>query len=317
MRTEEGHRPLTHAQPGVRVAPGRLTPLLLVLCAAGAAGCRPEPASPAAALRATETVIGRALWQGQDMLLTDAPALVAIDRATGAIAYTAIEVPSPSTFAPWGLAEADGELFTISEFVRLMRVTPDGSIAEVATLERPVANLIDLPGGMAAQLSSEPDGTPLVVALGGSGRMSALESPARVDLGLAPAEESLLHLLACSTPPRVVCWLPHDSRLLVFDNAALAEAAVLEGLEPIPAATFISRLDRRVITDAVAADDGRFVVLHEGPTGSTQQITTFDPRGSRLTSVPAPEPLRMLVASEGDEVLVIGRNGQASRVQRP
>lgn len=251
------------------------------------------------------------------MLLTDAPALVAVDRATGTIAYTAIEVPSDTAFAPWGLAEAGGELFTISEFVRLMRVTPDGSIAEVAAIERPVANLIDLPDGMAAQLSSEPDGAPLVVALDSGGRMSMLESPARVDLGLTPAEESLLHLLACSTPPRVVCWLPHDSRLLVFDSGALAEAPVLEGLEPVPAATFISRLDRRVITDAVAADDGRFVVLHEGRTESSQQITTFDPRGRRLTSIPAPEPLRVLVATEGDEILVIGRNGQASRIRRP
>lgn len=251
------------------------------------------------------------------MLLTDAPALVAVDRATGAIAYTALEVPPDTTFAPWGLAETGSELFTISEFVRLMRVTPDGAIAEAATLERPVANLVDLPGGMAAQLSSEPDGAPLVVALDDSGRMSALESPARADLGLTPAEESLLHLLACSTPPRVVCWLPHDSRLLVFESGALTELAILEGLEQVPAATFISRLDRRVITDAVATDDGRFVVLHEGRAESSQQITTFDSRGGRLTSMPAPEPLRVLVASQGDEILVIGRNGLASRIRRP
>lgn len=298
------------------MTPGRRVPVLLFLCAVAAA-CRPGTAPPTSALRATETVIGRALWQGQDMLLTDAPALLAVDRVTGAVVHTAIETPPDDRFAPWGLAEAGGSLFTISGFVRLMRVTPAGSIEEVATLDRPLANLVDLPDGMAAQLASEPPGSPLVVSLTGTGRIAPLGSPARADLGVTPAEESLLHLIACSTPPRVICWLPNENRLLAFGNGSLVDAAILEGLEQIPAAALISRLDRRVITDAVATDDGRFVVLHGGHAVASQQVTTFDARGRRFASMPAPEPLRLLVASEGGELLAISREGRMTRMRRP
>lgn len=306
---------MTHARPGARRASGRITPVLVLLL--GVTACQAVERPMPSRLRATETIIGRALWQGQDMLLTDAPALIAVDRATGSVAYTSIQTSPDVRFAPWGLAEAGGALFTISGFVRLMRVTPAGSIAEAAMLERPLANLVDLSDGMAAQLSSEPAGSPLVASVTGTGRISPLESPARAALGLTPAEESLLHLIACSTPPRVICWLPNKNQLLAFDNGALVEVAMLEGLEQIPAATLIARLDRRVITDAVASDDGRFVVLHEGHAGSPQLVTTFDARGRRLASTPAPEPLRLLVASAGSELLAFTREGRTTRMRRP
>ena len=306
---------MTPARPGARRASGRMIPVLFLLL--GATACQAVEEPLPSQLRATETIIGRALWQGREMLLTDAPALVAVDRVTGTLARTVIEAPPDLRFAPWGLAEADGALFTVSGFVRLMRLTPGASIAEVARLDRPLANLVDLAHGMAAQLSSEPPGSPLVVSLTGTGRIDLLESPARTGFGLTPAEESLLHLVACSTPPRVICWLPGENRLLAFDNGRLVDAAVLEGLGRIPAETLISRLDRRVITDAIATEDGRFVVLHDGGAGRPQQVSTFDARGRRLASAPAPAPLRLLVDSGGSELLVISREGRARKIRRP
>ena len=306
---------MTHARPGARGASGRIPSVLVLLLVATA--CQPAEGPDTVRLRETETIIGRASWRGQDMLLTDAPALLAINRVTGALGRTSIMASPDVRFAPWGLAEVDDALFTVSGFRRLTRLAPDGSVAEVATLSRPLANLIDLPEGMAAQLSSEPAGSPLLVRLRGSGDISALESPARAAAGLTPAEESLLHLVACSAPPRVICWLPNDNRLLVFAGGALVEGPALEGLDPIPAATLISQLDRRVIVDAMATDDGHFVVLHGGYDESFQHVTTFDLRGRRVGSAPAPEPLRVLVSSERREILAISRNGHPKRIHRP
>ena len=251
------------------------------------------------------------------MLLTDAPALIAIDRVTGDLVYTSILTLPGVRFAPWGLAEIGDALFTVSDFRHLTRVTREGSLEEVATLSRPLANLIDLPSGMAAQLSSEAAGSPLLVSLAATGDISPLESPARAAVGLTPAEESLLHLLACSAPPRVVCWLPGENRLLAFADGALVEGAILEGLDPISPAILISQLDRRLIVDVVVTDSGHIVVLHGGHNGDPQHVTTFDAQGRRVGSAPAPEPLRVLVSAERSEILAISREGRPKRIHRP
>ena len=316
MLAQEGPRTLTSRRPDAGQTSGRptLVGLLVVSLIASAGVAAPRYEST---LSPAETIVGRATWRGRLVLLTDAPALILVAPADGTAARTPIAIPDGSPFSPWGLGEADEALFTVSGFSTMWRLSPEGRAVEPISLERAVTNLVDLPIGMAAQLAAPASGSPLAVLLSGSGRVLPLASPARAPLGLSSPEENLLHLLSCSTPPRVICWLPNDPRMIEYRDNALMTAVSLDSFDRMPSASFINRLETRPIVDAVLADDDAYVVLQNDESGAPRRIGVFDLAGRRLAAIDISEPARLLVRADRREVIALTRDGRALRVRRP
>lgn len=298
------------ARAGAAVASARLSALVMLLHLAALSGC--TPGTPAAAVRSSETIIGRAAWQGRVVMLTDAPALISIDPAAFALTRTELSADGVPADRLWGLAEQDGRLFTIAAFFTLVEVvTTDGKarLVKVAALQRPVANLIDLDAGMGAQPVDSTAGAPLLETLDLRGRLHPYPSPLRAAIGLTPGEENLMHLLSCSLPPDPVCWLPADPRLFEASEHALTGGPSLSVSMAGDAAQIAALTSRRVFDDILRAADGGFIVLHVEE-GGAQRLSRFGPDGARVTGIAPAEPLRLLVAATAGKVVALTRNGR-------
>ncbi len=288
--------------------------MMTLLLIASAMACERAGAVPAS-LPPTETIVGRARWQGKLVLLTDGPALVTIEPA-GGVVRVPVEGPR-GAFDPWGLAESDGKLFTVAGFSTLMQVSADGAVSDPVPLELPLTNLVDLPDGMAVQAAGANAGASLLMHVNGAGRLLPLRSPPRRRFGLTAAEENLLHLLSCSAPPQVICWLPNDDHLFAFDNDELREVLRLADLRVIADDQFLQNLDLRVITDALVSAEGEYLVLHDDAGSSAvQMISSFDADGRKIGAISAPEPLRLLVAATAREAEALSRAGYLLRMPR-
>lgn len=313
MRAPEDHRPLTNARMGAAVAPiraARAAGLTLVLaCTAACADTVTRDV-----LRPAETVIGRARSGGMVMMLTDAPALLTF----AADGQRATRVPLPSTPALaglWGLGEVDGRLFSVSRFDRLIEIHDGGRIVEVAKLERPVANLIDIEAGMVAQLAGGNPGDPLTMKLDVAGRMSPHDTPARQALNVGPAEQTMVNLLSCSVPPQSVCWLPATPRILAWSGDRLRDGAVLAGVPTVPATLLVAEPERRVIEDVLVDVSGRYLVLRN-ESGGRQRLSWHTRDGQPDGELVIGEPLRLLVAIAGDRVRAVTRAGRLTALAR-
>ncbi|MDQ3169773.1 MAG: hypothetical protein M3Q55_06520 [Acidobacteriota bacterium] len=274
------------------------------------------PALPADALRSTETIVGRAAWNGQIVLLTDARALLVIDPVAALVSRREVVARDGTQLKPWGLAAADGALFTVSGFFDLMRIDAAGNATRAARFERPIANLLNLDDRMAAQYAAGDAGSPLAVQVGPSGRFTPLRSPPRVSFGLSSVEDEVLHLLSCSAPPRVVCWLPHRAALFEMAGTALVAGADLEGFAEADVTQVMSGRTHRLIDDVLADETGNYLVLHRAYDGAGQQaLTWFDRLGRRRRTRRLEEPLRLLLAGGGRSALALSRRGVLTTVK--
>lgn len=309
MRAQEGRRPLTGTWLGARRASshtqcGFALWILLPWCAA----CAPPVTGDSLAV--AETVIGRALWRGHIVLLTDAPALITVDVERVAMTRRPIAGAGMPVSRLWGLAEADGRLFTISAFDRLVEIDASPAFVEIARLDRAVLNLVDLPSGMAVQLAGQGAGAPLLVAIDTAGAMTPLSSPLRSALGLTPPEEGLLHLLSCSVPPESICWLPGDTRVFAAAERALVHRISLAGLSPPAPAALIAAPERRLIEDALGQGDRGIIVLRNISGERSQRLTRYATDGSLSTEIAPADPLRLLVSVSPRGVAAITRAGR-------
>ncbi len=278
--------------------------MLLSSCAA----CVPPNAGDA--LGVAETVIGRARWRGNVVLLTDAPALITVDVDRVVMTRQPMARAGVPVSRLWGLAEDEGRLFTISAFDRLVEIDGSATFVEVARLKRAALNLVDLPSGMAVQLAGQSAGSPLLVAVNAAGTMTPLSSPLRSALGLTPPEEGLLHLLSCSVPPESICWLPGDVRVFAAGERGLVHRSRLAGLSPPDPASLIAAPERRVIEDAVGHGDRGDIVLRNVSGNGTQRLTHYARDGARTADVVPVQPLRLLVSVSSRGVIAITRTGR-------
>ncbi len=278
--------------------------MLLSSCAA----CVPPSAGDA--LGVAETVIGRARWQGNVVLLTDAPALITVDVDRVVMTRQPMGRGGVQVSRLWGLAEDEGRLFTTSGFDRLVEIDRSATFVEVARLARAVLNLVDLPSGMAVQLAGQSAGSPLLVAISTTGAMTPLSSPLRSALGLTPPEEGLLHLLSCSAPPESICWLPGDVRVFAAGERGLVHRTRLAGLSPPDPASLIAAPERRVIEDAVSDGDQGDIVLRNVTGDGSQRLTRHARDGGPTADVVPVEPLRLLVSASSRGVIAITRTGR-------
>lgn len=314
MRAQEGRRPLTGTWLGARRASSHARRALasgmwLAWCAA----CAP-PAS-GDSLAASETVIGRARWRGNVVLLTDAPALITVDVERVVMTRQPIAGGRMPVSRLWGLAEHEGRLFTISAFDRLVQIDASPMFVEVGKLKRAVLNLVDLPSGMAVQLAGQSAGSPLLVAIDTSGAMAPLSTPLRSALGLTPPEEGLLHLLSCSVPPESICWLPGDVRVFAADGGGLRHLTSLAGLTAPAPAALIAAPERRVIEDAVSQGARGIIVLRNVSGERAQRLTRYANDGSPTADIVPPDPLRLLVSVSSRGVIAVTRAGSLSIVE--
>lgn len=278
--------------------------MLLPWCAA----CVPTDTGDS--LGVAETVIGRARWRGNVVLLTDAPALITVDVERVAMTRYPIVQRGVTTSRLWGLAEDEGRLFTISAFDRLVEIDASAAFVEVARLARAVLNLVDLPSGMAVQLAAQGAGSPLLVAIDTAGAMTPLPSPLRSALGLTPPEEGLLHLLSCSAPPESICWLPGDVRVFAATARGLNHRTRLAGLSPPAPASLIAAPERRVMEDAVSQGDQEVIVLRNVAADRSQRLTRYASDGIPRADVVPAEPLRLLVSASPRGLIAVTRAGR-------
>ncbi|HEX6324255.1 MAG TPA: hypothetical protein VFZ36_11060 [Vicinamibacterales bacterium] len=289
--------------------------LTRVCLLAAAAGCDAPPHGGAALLQAGEVVIGRAALDGRIVLLTTEPALITADLRTRGLQRTAIaDRASGPKF--WGLGEADGALYTVAGFTDLTRLEPDGSARHTARFQRPIGNLLDTEAGMAAQLAGDNPGGPLAWAVDPSAGMAALRGRLRSSLAMSRAEEGVLHLLTCSAPPRVLCWLPGTNELLTISNTHVSAVARLDTVASIAPARLLARPDQRAIQDALSTDRGTFLVLYRMPDEGDRVIAAeFGASGEQLRILTPAEPLRLLLGVHEDVVLAITTSGQVTEVR--
>jgi len=286
-----------------------LTRACIIVTAAGcAAPDRPE------VLGAGETVIGRAALDRRIVILTSEPALMTADLEARTLrrAPIARRAGDPSL---WGLGEDAGVLFSVAEFSDLVRVGLDGSARHAARFQHAMGNLLDTAAGMAGQRAVDSAGTPLAWRVDASAGLSPMPGARRHPLGMSRAEEGALHLLTCSVPPEVVCWLPGSNELLTIDRGQVSPVARIDTVVPIAPARLIAEPASRAIQDAVPTGRGTYVVLfREQPHGEHTVMAEFGARGGRLRVLSAPEPLRLLLGVRNDAIFAITMSGHLKEV---
>jgi hypothetical protein len=278
---------------------------------AAAAGCASPQAGPPLA---GETIAGRALVDGRVVLLTTAPALITVDLDARTLARTPIPRHA-SAPALWGLGEAGGALYTIAGFSDLMRVDAGGHVRHAARFNRPMGNLLDTPDGMAAQAAVDSAGTALVWDTDTSARLSAMGGRLRDPLALSRAEESALHLLSCSTPPDVLCWLPGSNELLTIAGNQVSAMARLDTVSPIAPARLIEQPTLRTIQDAISTSPDTLIVLFRRPDeGARLVVGEFDAAGRQRRTLTPAEPLRLLLGVREGRVVALAASGRLTEV---
>ena len=291
---------------GARVSTSVLTRVLL---AAACSGCR-LAAPHDLAVTPRDIIVGRATTPAGIVILTNEPALVRVDWE-GRIFRSALQKPPAKL---WGLASAGDELFSVAGFVDLVRVSSGGAVDKRARFPNPIANLVDTEDGMAAQLAVDAAGAALLMAADKGARLGAMPGMRRSAFGLSRAEEGVLHLLSCSAPPRVTCWLPGSDELLKVDERGVTAAARLEKVERITPARLIAQPARRAIHDALALPGDTFVVLLGRPGSSKPVITIFDGAGRLKREVATVRPLRVLLDQSERGVRAIDVDGRVIEV---
>jgi hypothetical protein len=269
-------------------------------------------------LAAGERIAGRAAWHGRLAVLTTAPALIMVDPATRE--YSKRQVRTEAGVKLWGLGEHDGHLYSIARFRDVVRLIPsaDGvSVEQAGVTAEPLGNLVDTAAGMAGQIALETAGRPLAWHVDRTGSLAPLPSPPRTALKLSRAEESLLHLMSCSVPPRVICWLPGSDTLLRIDDGRIGPFVRIDAVRPVTPAALLARPESRSIEDAIAVSDTAVAVLfdaHGGGPGSA--LLEYSDSGLLLRELSLTVPLRLLLWASHDRVLAIARSGGLIEVRR-
>jgi hypothetical protein len=122
-----------------------------------------------------------------------------------------------------------------------------------------------------------------------------------------------MHLLSCSLPGRVVCWLPGSDEVLELTDGGLFAIATLDGVRRIAPARLIEQPHRRAIHDVVLTPAGTLIVLFDrdrrGP-----GLAEFDSGGKLLRRLETRLRIRMLLDANADRVRAVTSIGQIVEV---
>lgn len=270
-------------------------------------GCR--AADDAMVVRSDERVVGRAIAAGRVVLLTDAPALISIDPDRRVATRTRVERDSASRKL-WGLGGVEGALYSIEGFSDLIRLNADGTRTRTATFARPLGNLLDTHEGMAGQIAIDDSSTPLVWSVGSNGSLQPIAGAVRQSHGVSRAEEGVLHLLSCSLPPRVVCWLPGVPRLFAFDGRRIDARTQLESVDGVIPVRLLERPDMKVIQDAFMTEQGTIVAaIRIDPARPATTLEEFAFDGRHIRRIPSAAQIRVLLGTRAGQVLAITTGG--------
>lgn len=287
--------------------------LTRVLVVGGIAACAPASDAPIA-VRATERIVGRALTADRAVLLTNAPTLVSIPLDSGRPVTTALARDRAASRL-WGLGEIDGRLYSVAGFMDLVTLSPQGIVTTTARFGRPIGNLLDTPSGMAGQLAMDDEGGALAWAVDAAAQLRPLPGAVRHALGGSRAEDSVLHLLSCSLPPRVVCWLPGSNQLFAMSAGRLDAAIELESVPWMSPARLLSSPNARVIQDALRLEDGSVLCIFRPAASSDRTaLALFAGDGRLLRTLEPRQPLRVLLFSRGKRVVAVAASGQLVEV---
>ncbi len=310
MHAREAGRRLTASWVSVLAA------LTRAFCIAACAGCA-APQAETVVLRGSDRVVGRAALGSQVVILTTEPALVRISPESGEVSRHPIAPQDRSGPKLWGLGAVDQTLYSVADFKRLVRleIVPAGFHPRiVAPFDHAVGNMIDTPGGMAVQRVVDDAGQPIAAAVNVRGEFETMAAPMRVAMGLARAEEGLMHLLACSVPPRVLCWMPGANVLLAVDDRGIRPVVTLAAVPRIAPGLLIARPTARAIQDALWISDDAVVVLFQDGEASASRLGEFDLSGRLRRELAPSEPLRLLVSQGASGILAITPSGRLTKV---
>ena len=257
-------------------------------------------------VRPGEVVIGRAVIADRVVLLTSDSVLVQVD-ATNRVNRVPLDSPPAKL---WGLGAAGEHLYSVAGFVDLVRISEQGRVQRIARYERPVANLVDLQAGIGAQPAVDHPGTPLLWSSDEAAHLSPIGGATRRSLSLPRAEEGVLHLLSCSTPARVVCWLPGADDILALDERRLSPVVRLEGVRRVAPARLITQPNRRAIHDAVRTPGGSFIVLFDRDGRGAPALAEFDSSGTLRRWLGAPARVRFILDCDDARVRVVLTSGR-------
>lgn len=297
---------------------GVVTALTRAFCLAVSAGCA-APQAESVVLRGSDRVVGRAALGSDIAMLTNEPALIRIHATSGELSRHSIRGRDGAKPGLWGLGAIGDALYSVADFKRLVRIESGDAgfqTRDVAQLDHAAGNVLDAPSGMFGQRVVDEPGRPVAARLDGDGKFHPIDAPARVSMGLARAEEGLLHLLTCSVPPRAICWMPGSNDILALDDSGLRHLATLHAVPRIAPTLLIARPTARAIQDALWMSDDLLVVLFQDGGDAGTVMASFDRSGRMVQRIRSLQPLRLLVAEAEGAVLAITREGTLARVAR-
>lgn len=199
----------------------------------------------------------------------------------------------------------------------LVRLSPDGTRTRAAAFRKPMGNLFDTEDAMAGQIAIDDASMPLAWSIDEAGGMDALAGSVRQSLGASRAEEGVLHLLSCSVPPRVICWLPGSSQLFVLEDDRLEARLELESVASLSPARMLERPESRLIQDALRTEHGTIVAaVRDVPEKPGTTLAEYGAKGRLLRRLSPPAPLRLLVGSRAGTVFAITVSGRLVGVPR-
>lgn len=311
----------------------RALPLaILLMTAAPVTGCREAPTGAVrwmprfGPVLRNDAIVGRAYTDGRVLLLTDRPALVAVDLKRQKASEHAVSGRGIDVL--WGLARLDDDsLWTLAGQRALGKIEADGRISERIPLSAAHVGVFGAGPQLVYQiLSFVPPVDALAAGPPGEQSRRPWSSMQTRSYRLARASVAALNLVSCGATEtaEIPCWFPDETAVtLVHSTGQSSRRVVLTGLPVVrPEVLLTSENPARPIRDVFVAESRELWVLGSGTPRQDDRIVVpggwllarYDSQGRPIRSADLPEGARLILRAAGSACLLLASDGRVVEV---
>jgi hypothetical protein len=273
-----------------------------------------------------EVIVGRVIDGSTVWIMTGSNAIVRVDLQNGSSVRSEVEELTGDEHV-WGLAKAEGELWTLLGRTLLARIDSGGRVNQRIPLTDPHIGIFG--GGeelLYQVMNFEPPAGALTIGPPGEERRRPWSGIRTRPLALARTAAAALNLVSCGPTfaQSIPCWFPDQSIVTLTSNGGESRDLALEGLPgDVPEVLLASENPRRPIRDALVDAGGDLWVLGSGdPAPSAQSgapggwlIARYDAHGRTKRRMRLPKPGRLLLGAAGDSCLIVASDGRVVEVR--
>ena len=274
-----------------------------------------------------DTIVGRAYTDGRVLLLTDRPALVAIDLRRQQISEHAVSGRGLDVL--WGLARLDDEsLWTLAGQRALGKIEADGRMSRRIPLSAPHVGVFGAGPQLVYQvLSFVPPVDALSAGPPGEQSRRPWSSMQTRSYRLARASAAALNLVSCGATEtaEIPCWFPDEAAVtLVHSTGQSSRRFMLTGLPAVrPEVLLTSENPARPIRDVFVAASRELWVLGSGTPRQDHRIVVpggwllarYDSQGRAIGSADLPEGARLILRAAASTCLLLAADGRVVEVR--